>query len=454
MPPLFSEIDEVQPRGHELGRREGGAVEVEGGGDDLMDQPLKSSTHSRPSWQGVSLFPPKKMTKTPSKVWKYGGFRKGADGQLKTEKTVCGFCGEEQKFRGTPSNFGQHLKNHHAGQVDLAVGESSQSNSKTPSIMHYINKPSGGSVSKYKANHPKQKAFRAKVDKWIIANNRPLATVEDENLVGAFGLADPKLTMPTRYMVTRDIREMFKKEKAKTIEELAQVEAMCSTNDAGSTSGARSFVDVNIHYVTEDFHPKKKILDVFEMKESKTAENYRARVEEVERKFGIQGKVFNYTTDNEATMRKAFEEEKRNGCFAHIESKSCKKTLNNQKAFKALRVKLRKIAKKSNKSSKFKYAIQREQKSRGLRQLTLKQEVKTRFTATWTMIRSFLNDPNEKKEEDLDEEKVAANIEAINSAMVQAKFKKKQLEALKLKDEDVNKMKQLVQVLFMHNLTI
>ena len=131
-----------------------------------------------------------------------------------------------------------------------------------------------------------------------------------------------------------------------------------------------------------------------------------------------------------------------------------KKTLNNQKAFKALRVKLRKIAKKSNKSSKFKYAIQREQKSRGLRQLTLKQEVKTRFTATWTMIRSFLNDPNEKKEEDLDEEKVAANIEAINSAMVQAKFKKKQLEALKLKDEDVNKMKQLVQVLFMHNLTI
>ena len=84
----------------------------------------------------------------------------------------------------------------------------------------------------------------------------------------------------------------------------------------------------------------------------------------------------------------------------------------------------------------------------------MKQEVKTRFTATWTMFRSFLNDPNEKKEEDLDEEKVAANIEAINSAMVQAKFKKRQLDALKLKDEDVNKMKQLVQVLFMHNLTI
>ena len=129
---MFREIDEIPARGHDLERGEGENVEV-GGGGALVDQPLNRSTHSRPSWQGVSLFPPKRMSKNPSKVWKYGGFRKGADGQLRTEKTVCGFCGDEQKFRGTPSNFGQHLKIHHAGQVDLAVGESSQSNSKTPS---------------------------------------------------------------------------------------------------------------------------------------------------------------------------------------------------------------------------------------------------------------------------------------------------------------------------------
>ena len=83
----------------------------------------------------------------------------------------------------------------------------------------------------------------------------------------------------------------------------------------------------------------------------------------------------------------------------------------------------------------------------------MKQEVKTRFTATWTMIRSFLNDPNEKKDDDLDEEKVEANIQAINSAMIEAKFKKKQFDALQLKNEDVSKMKQLVKVHFMHNLT-
>ena len=67
------------------------------------------------------------------------------------------------------------------------------------------------------------------------------------------------------------------------VPELSKVEAMSCTNDGGSSSGAKSFVDVNVHYVTEDFQPKKKILDVFEMKDSKTAENYRARVEDVHR---------------------------------------------------------------------------------------------------------------------------------------------------------------------------
>ena len=87
-----------------------------------------------------------------------------------------------------------------------------------------------------------------------------------------------------------------------------------------------------------------------------------------------------------------------------------------------MREKLRKIAKKAKKSSKFKYGIEKEQVKRGLRLLTLKQEVKTRFTATHTMVRSFLNDPNEKKEEEMDDEKVNANIEAINAVMVSAKF--------------------------------
>ena len=72
-------------------------------------------------------------------------------------------------------------------------------------------------------------------------------------------------------------------------------------------------------------------------------------------------------------MKAAFFKYERNGCFAHIESKASKKALDNQAGLKKLRLKLRKIAKKSNKRSKFKYALGHQQKTRGLSQKTLKQ---------------------------------------------------------------------------------
>ena len=60
--------------------------------------------------------------------------------------------------------------------------------------------------------------------------------------------------------------------------------------------------------------------------------------------------------------------------------------------------------------------IKGKQKEEGLKERTVKQEVKTRFTATHTMFRSILNDPNEKKDLPMDEEKVNLNIQALNKA--------------------------------------
>ena len=43
--------------------------------------------------------------------------------------------------------------------------------------------------------------------------------------------------------------------------------------------------------------------------------------------FGIKEKVFSFTMDNENTMKVAFRDRIRNGCFAHIQSKSSKRAL-------------------------------------------------------------------------------------------------------------------------------
>ena len=68
----------------------------------------------------------------------------------------------------------------------------------------------------------------------------------------------------------------------------------------------------------------------------------------------IKAKTFSFTTDNEPTMNATFSHAERNGCFAHIESKACQKAMEDSKILKAIRKKLKKVARKSNKSPKFK----------------------------------------------------------------------------------------------------
>ena len=68
-------------------------------------------------------------------------------------------------------------------------------------------------------------------------------------------------------------------------------------------------------------------------------------IAEVEEEFGVKGKVIAYTTDNEATMHKAFKDDVRMGCLAHIESKASKNALKNQKCLNKLRSKCRRVVK-------------------------------------------------------------------------------------------------------------
>ena len=133
----------------------------------------------------------------------------------------------------------------------------------------------------------------------------------------AFEIADPKFKMPTNNMVTEDIKKLHALKKVETKEEFKKVEYLTQTNDAGTSLNGKSFVDINVHWLTEDFYPKKKILDVLEMEENKNAVNYRNRVDKKEEEFEIKEKVFCYTTDNEPTMNTALKKHERQGCFSH-----------------------------------------------------------------------------------------------------------------------------------------
>ena len=170
------------------------------------------------------------------------------------------------------------------------------------------------------------------------------------------------------------------------------------------------------------------------MREAHTAVNYRTPVDATEKLFGVEGKVIGYTTDNDNKMHSVFRNDERNGCLAHIQSKTMEKAVNAVSCLAKLRKKLRKLARLA-KFPKFKYALEVAQESKKLTKRKILQEVKTRFTSTLTMFHSVMSfDQQNSKEETL--KKAKQNINAINEALEEVGTRK--VQKLKLKELEVD----------------
>ena len=407
---------------------------------DVPQPPLtatSSSSKGQLFLKGVQLFPPEKR-KSTSFAWVHGGFKKMENGQLDRSKVYCSHCGVELKYNGTPSILTNHLERLHKDKLKPSTAKSAQS------LITDFSAPAETKVKKLSPNHPLQVKFKNEIVRWVIENLRPLKIVTDQRLLNAFKLANPALSVPSMMRVRKEILNLEESHRAKLIEELKDVSFVTCTNDAGSCYGGSSFIDVNIHWVDEEFNPRKKILEVVPVQKGKTAPEYRKMVDDTLEKFGVKEKCFMFTTDNENTMHAAFDDEERNGCLAHIESNASKQAMECNRLVKNLRKKLRKISTKANKSNKFKKTVRRNQKEEDIAIRSLVQEVLTRFTSTFLMICSYLQAP---KSGDIDEAVVIKNIKAVNNALKESITKKTDYEKLKISKQDREIMTDLFPLL-------
>ena len=408
---------------------------------DVPPPPLTATSTSTSSkgqvmLKGVQLFPPEKR-KSTSVAWQHGGFKKMENGQLDRSIVFCSHCGVELKYNGTPSVLTNHLERLHKDKLKPKSAKSTQS------LITHFSAPAETKVKKLSPNHPLQVKFKNEIVRWVIENFRPLKIVTDERLLNAFKIANPSLSVPSVDHVRKDIIKLEESQRAKLIEELKEVSFVTCTNDAGSSYGGSSFIDVNIHWVDEEFNPRTKILEVVPVEKGKTAPEYRKMVDDTLQKFGVKEKCFMFTTDNENTMRAAFDDEERNGCLAHIESNASKQAMNCNRLVKDLRKKLRKISTKANMSNKFKKTVARKQKEEEIAMRSLVQEVLTRFTSTFLMISSYLQAP---RSGDIDEAVVIKNIKAVNKALLES-IKTADYEKLKISKQDREIMTDLFPLL-------
>ena len=395
----------------------------------ILNKERNNNKSKYPEWNGVKLYPPGGYRKPgTSATWNHGGFRKNEKGVIQKNVAVCGYCGEEITISGgSPTNLKKHLDKAHE---DLVTEVEEKINLKQPKMLDFVKPP-----KPYSRDHPKQQQLRTDVTKWVINEKRPMDIVHDEGLRITISHVDSRLTLPSRNTLVNDITKLDKQKRGETKEKFKEIEYFASTNDAGTSLAGVTFIEINVHYVDENFVPQKKILDVISV-DQKDHEAYRQYVDKSLRDFGIIHKTFVHTTDNEPTMGATFKRFERNGCFSHIQSKASSKALNSSKKLRQVRKKLRKITTKANKG-KLKRAIQREQGKAGVKLRSVKQEISTRFTSTQIMFRSFVNDPNEKTNDSVDKEAAKKNFDAINAAM-KPLMKKETFEKLKLDNSDLN----------------
>lgn len=418
---------EVLNSGEESVQNDDSISEVTGDGETVNEKNPKAIDNNNSVDIASDAFVwvgPKRPTKNT--VWKSWGFKRFSKNKVDYDKVYCKLCNHSVNYKGSSTNMKTHLNTKHKNdvtEIDVTQPRASQFfEDKQPR------------KQKYPKHHPINKKARAALVKWFCKRDRPFRMTEDPEFSEFCAILDPKFDLPSKQTVTRDMEATYKVEKAKLIQKLKKVHFLHGTNDGGSAINGEAFVSNTVHYVDPDtWKLEHAILGCTVMEEAHSAVNYRDHIDATEEVFEIKGKVIGYTTDNENKMHSAFRNDERNGCIAHIQSKTMEKAVAAVNCISLVRKKMRKLA-RLGKFPKFKYALKEAQKSRELPQRKILQEVKTRFTSTLTMCHSVMSfDLQKSKEEILQKAKI--NREAINDALDKVGTKK--AKKLKLKESEV-----------------
>ena len=154
-------------------------------------------------------------------------------------------------------------------------------------------------------------------------------------------------------------------------------------------------------------------------------------------------------------MKKAYNEDERVGCTAHIIHSSVSKGINDVPVVKSLLEKTRKISQRHNKSYAMRNALEEAQKKHQIKCRPLQQDVPTRWGSSRTSLGSFLDENIKKSQDDSDESASDddditdfKNCEAINDALRKQTFKnREQLNQFLLTRSEMSQIKNVHKLL-------
>lgn len=394
----------------------------------------------------VKVYKPKNVLSfkgVPSLCWGFFHFREDKQKKIPDKKKVfCDLCQAELAYHSSTSSLIRHLNTSHKEKYDEAKKSAEEITDKETSnpITNYTTAQLGpNKKSKWPKSSPKYIKAVELIAKWFCQDSRPTNIVDDQGFFDLMEFCCPEFDIPSRTTVQNYINKDYQREKSKIVKELESVEFCAVTSDGGTSSNAVSFLDTNVHFVTDNFELKSYTLSVKENKEKHTAANYRKKVDEVLDDFGVKEKVVLFTTDNENKMKAAFKKDERNGCLCHDLHNTVTHGFDEVPAAKDCVEKCRKIATYHNKSYAGRYALETAQKEANIDQRPLHQDVATRWGSTKGCTGSLLDKP--KAGADSGEE--FKNMKAVNKALTSVNMKKEKLNKLLLSSSDMMKIKHI-----------
>jgi hypothetical protein len=158
--------------------------------------------------------------------------------------------------------------------------------------------------------------------KWIVTDCRPISIATDKGFVSLMRAATgcDKYIPPCYATITESIHSMYLERKEQLKSRLANVAAVSLTADFWSSIQNRSYIGVTVHFV-EEWTLHSKVLDVFEVSESHTAEACGRILTNVAVDWNITSKVLTIVTDRGRNIVKGVEEFTpfaNTHCFAHV----------------------------------------------------------------------------------------------------------------------------------------
>ena len=200
-----------------------------------------------------------------SNVWDHFGFKINDDGVIidKT-KATCKYCFAEVKYvGGNTSNLSSHYNNNH-GKKDGVDKIPLQ-----PSISAAF-----GAVKKYPKGSNHQVMLQRKVVKFLIADLRPLSTLDSPAFRNLCAALDPKFNIPDKKTISNTVLpKMYEETKKRVNAQLIPCSGVAVTTNGWQSIATESYTTFNAHYIDKDCNLKNFGLQTRNTPERHTGEN-------------------------------------------------------------------------------------------------------------------------------------------------------------------------------------